>query len=42
MNDIVAKISQECLEKGFLLEKIWNSYIEILQKIVLENEKMKK
>lgn len=40
MNEIIAKISIEQAEKGFLLEKIWNSHVEIIQKALKMNKKI--
>ena len=34
MNDIVYYISRDDIELGFLVERIWNSYVEIMQKVV--------
>jgi len=41
MNDIIAEISKKCLEQGYLLEQIWNSHINIFQKIIEEAKEFK-
>ena len=34
MNDFIANITKECVEKGYLLQKVWDSAVDIMQTVV--------
>ena len=41
MNDFIASITQEYAQKGFLLEKVWNSYSSMAIAMICELDKIR-
>ena len=40
MKELIRQISLNCKERGDLLQKIWNTYLELFQKVILKNQKI--
>jgi hypothetical protein len=41
MKELIRQVSLECLERGLLFEKIWNSYTTLMEKAVTEMNREK-
>jgi len=37
LNEIVRQVSQHCLERGLVLEKIWRTYVELFERALAES-----
>ncbi|CAE8713240.1 unnamed protein product, partial [Polarella glacialis] len=36
LNEIVRQVSQHCLERGLVLEKIWRTYVELFERALAD------
>ena len=41
MQELIRQVTLNCTERGQLLEKLWNTYIEFLEKGIIESNKEK-